>query len=91
MFFHRPIPTGFRDQSDASAMRVIFRAILPIHCWGISGDSKPLVYLRFGNEELGSWQYDFGPGEVEKYIESMYQYNVLYEVRGVLYCIFDNA
>ncbi len=46
-------------------MRVIFRAILPVHCWDING--KQSVYLRFGNEALGKWKYDFGPAIIERY------------------------
>ena len=70
IIFFRPMPSGFTNQSDHLAMRIIFRAILPIHCWDING-GKSLVYLRFGNKELGKWEYDFGPGDVERYIISV--------------------
>ncbi len=63
---HRQIPAGFKSRKDDESMRVIFRALLPVQCWGIINDQKPQVYLRFGNETLGRWMYDYGPGDIEK-------------------------
>ena len=61
----RPKPVGFKCATDQSVMRVIFKAILPTHCWG--SNEKLDVYLRFGDVALGKWEYDYGPGLVEKY------------------------
>ncbi len=60
----REIPPGFKTSMDSEVMRITFHALLPVQCWGIQ---EPKIYLRFGNDALGQWKYDHGPGSIERY------------------------
>ena len=63
-YVYRQIPGGFCTHQDDNTMKIIFKAIIPTHVWG--WDEKSAVYMRFEHEELGKWEYDYGPGVVER-------------------------
>ena len=60
------MPSGFGTKEDHSLM-IIFYALLPVQCWGIEDSEEPRVYLRFGNDTLGKWKYDYGPCVIGRY------------------------
>lgn len=59
-------PSGFCSHKDKNAISIIFRAIIPKDVWEWDIDAR--VYMRFGVPELGNWDYNYGPGQVERYI-----------------------
>ena len=63
-YFYRKLPGGFCTHQDDNTMKIIFKAIIPTRVWG--WDEKSAVYMRFEQEELGKWRYDYGPGVVER-------------------------
>ncbi len=66
MFLCSKMPPGFGTKEEHS-MRIIFYALLPVQCWRIQDSKEPKVYLRFGNDMLGNWKYDYGPGVIGRY------------------------
>ncbi len=60
---------GFCDQTNSSSKTVIFQCIIPTECWyGSATDKQPEVYMRFGLAELGKWNHNIGPGDIEMYV-----------------------
>ena len=55
------MPRGFSNSGNQNVMCIMFKVIIPTQLWG--WDEKSEVYMRFGQDFLGKWEYDFGPGE----------------------------
>ena len=77
--FYRNKPRGFYTHQDEGTMMIYFKAIIPTHVWG--WDEKSAVYMRFGHDELGKWEYDYGPGVVERL-------NNINSIEFQTYCLF---
>ena len=54
----KDIPRGFKVNSE-DAVTVTFHALLPMQLW--KWDERSEVYIRFGSDKLGLWEYDCGP------------------------------
>ena len=67
-FIHRldqAINLAAEPSVSNNKMLVIFRAVIPKDVW--EWDESAKVCMRFGNPELGNWETDYGPGQVERY------------------------
>ena len=53
-------PCGFTSSNEQS-MIVVFRAIVPLSIW--EWDEKSKIYIRFGHDSFGNWNFDAGPGK----------------------------
>ena len=53
------VPFGFKPSKEHS-MTVAFYAIVPLDTW--EWDDESLMYIRFGHDLLGNWNFDAGPG-----------------------------
>ena len=65
-YFKQKQPSGFCSHKDKNTISIVFHAVIPKDVWEWDEDAR--VYMRFGVHELGNWDYDYGPGQVERYI-----------------------
>lgn len=68
-------PAAFKGKDErANHVTVQFNAVIPKAAWNWK-DTNSKVYIRFLNNELGNWNYDYGPGELVRYcISHIYTY-----------------
>ncbi len=58
-----PLPPGFKAPREKS-IAITFHVLLPKWAW--EWNAKSEVYIRFGHDELGHWEYDSGPLSMQR-------------------------
>ena len=63
IFSYRTLPPAFCSSKDSDHLCIVFRALVPKDAWGWNSKSK--VYMRFGGDYFGKFNFDFGPGDID--------------------------
>lgn len=69
------LPRGFCDPEYQHQMCIVFRALVHKEAWGWE-DKSSQVYMRFEGDPYGNFQYDYGPGKIERYSISVVLYRM---------------